>query len=126
MDPKVTCGVTEYVDAIRVHRGWHALEVKPAPDEGEGDRGGEDTAPHDRRVRRAAERATSEDEPVGSDLDEGATRESRGVACEETWRGERLPSATPVHARRRTLQPHRVAVRDAERGEQRRKSIADE
>ena len=37
-----------------------------------------------------------------------------------------LPAAPPVHPRRRPLQPHRVAIGDAEGREQRRERVADQ
>ena len=59
-------------------------------------------------------------------LQQRAASQADRVAGQRSPREERLPPATPVHARRRTLQPHRVAIADPERGEERRERVADE
>ena len=41
-------------------------------------------------------------------------------------RKEGLPSPSPVHARRRAIQPHRVPIADPERRKQRRKRVTDQ
>ena len=61
----------------------HGLEVDPAPDERERDRGREQAAPHDQPVREPAQRPAPEDEAVGGELDDDAPHElARGCADE--------------------------------------------
>ena len=70
--------------------------------------------------------AAAEDETVGGHVDSGALRQRRDVRSRTTAREERLPAAPPVHSRRRPIDPHRVAIGDAEHGEERGEGVADE
>src|SRR5690606_13057950 len=65
------------------------------------------------------------DERRGRDVEYDALRPFDQVA-EQDATEEDLPAAAPVDERRRAMEPHRVAIRDAECGEQRRERIADQ
>ena len=126
LDREVLHRDAEHERAVHVQVARHRLEVNPAPDQREGDRRGEQAAPHDQPVREPAQPAAPEDEAVGGELEQRAAAQADGVAGQRAAREERLPAAPPVHARRRPLQPHRVAIGDAERREERREGVADE
>src|SRR5690606_39922249 len=74
----------------------------------------------------AAEPAPPEDEPVGEHLRADAPDPRAEVAQPPAALEERLPPPPPVDARRRALEPHRVAVRQPERGEEHREGVAHE
>ena len=59
-------------------------------------------------------------------LDEEPARQFDEIPPDETRAQEDLPPAPPVQSRGRTLEPHRVAVRDPERRKQRRERVANE
>ena len=112
--------------AVQIEVAGHGLEVNPAPDERERDRRREDAAPHDQPVRGAAQRPRRKMKRLAANSTKN--RRANSTRLRPTKRGFRndLPAAPPVHPRRRALEPHRVAVRDAERREERREGVADE
>ena len=77
-------------------------------------------------MREAPQARTAEDEPVQRELEKDAAQQREEVVPDEARSGTHLPSASPVQARRRALQPHCVSIGDAERGKQRREGVADE
>jgi hypothetical protein len=125
-DGKVHHGEAKHVRAVQLQVARHGLEVDPSPHERERDRGGEHAAPHDEPVGRAAQPAAAEDEAVGGKFEERAPPEFGGVDADGARREEHLPPALPVQPRRGTLQPHRVAIADAERREECGEGIADQ
>jgi hypothetical protein len=76
-------------------------------------------------VRRPAHLSAAKDEAIGCELDEEPPDEFDEVSSEEARVQEDLPPAPPVHACRRPLQPHCVAIGDSERREECRERVAD-
>ncbi len=77
-------------------------------------------------MREPAEPAAFEDVGVRRKLHERPPPETQRVAAEGSPWEEGFPSTTPVHARRRPMQPHGVAVADSEHGKERCEGVADE
>jgi hypothetical protein len=67
-------------------------------------------------VRGAAQPAAAENESVCGERDEESPNRLQKIPADEPRRQEYRPASPPVHAGWRSLEPHRVAVRDAERG----------
>src|SRR5581483_8187182 len=62
----------EKKDAVFIRRGGKRLEMNPAENQREGDRGREDAAPHDQPVGEPALAASSKNKPVHGDVAENA------------------------------------------------------
>jgi hypothetical protein len=77
-------------------------------------------------VRQAARVIAFEDEPIQREVAADASEPIANVSGEILTPEEDLPSADPVFARRRTVQPRRIPIRDGERGEENRKRVADQ
>ena len=123
---KSCTGKAEDERPVHVQVARHRLEVNPAPDQREGDGRRQQAAPHDQPVREAAQPAAAKDVSVGGELQKRPPSQTDRVAGQRAAGEERLPAAAPVHAGRRTLQPHRVPVADAEGREERRERVADQ
>ncbi len=101
-------------------------KVQPAKDERKGDGHGEQAPPHDEHVREPAQPIPREDEAIAEHVDADALDPRAGVAQSPSSPEERLPAAPPVHGGGRPLQPHGVAIGQAERGEQHGERVAHE
>src|SRR5205807_2266425 len=126
VDGKRAGGEAEDERAVRADVARYRLEVYPAEDEGKRDGEGEDAAPHDQRVGHAAGPPAPEDEAVQRKIGRDAREPVADVRRQILAAEEYLPAAVPIAARRRALQPHRVAVRDGKRGEEDGEGVADQ
>ncbi len=117
---------TEEVGSIPVQLSRHSFEMDPPENEGKRDERRQHATPHDQPVSEPAERAATGDESVEREIGDDPPDPVAGVPHGEAAAEEHLPAAPPVERRRRSLQPHRVAVRDCERGEQDSKRVADQ
>ena len=105
---------------------WGGFEMNPSPHERKRDRRRDHAAPHDEPVRQPAHRGAPENEAVGRELHEEPLEKEQEVVPDESGLEEHLPAPPPVHPRRRALQPHRVAISDAEDREERGEGVADQ
>src|SRR5262245_8135088 len=119
-------GDAEDEDLIARKVARHRPEIEPAEHEGERDGGGEQAAPHDQLVRQPTRPAAPPDEPVRQEHADEPTDEAPEALRQASSLQERLPPAPPVEPGGRALQPHRVSIAEAERGEQTREGVADE
>src|SRR5262245_52642590 len=126
MDPEREGGKPEDERPVALEVAGGALEMEPAEDERERDGDGDQATPHDEEMRQAAEAAAGEDEAVGGEVARDVPHPVGGVPSEPSPPDEHLPAAPPEHGRRRALQPHRIAVREAEGGEQDRGGVGGE
>ena len=116
----------EHERPIHVLGGGGRLEVNPAERQREGDRRRQDAAPEQAPVRRPTQWRSLLDEPLGDDIGHEQYGQVPGIAKEPRGREEQLPAAPPEAPRRRFREPHRIAVTQAERGEDARAGVRDE
>src|SRR5688572_13835941 len=112
----------ENISPIPVEVARFGGEVHPAEDQWKGDGEGDEAAPHDEEVRRPAQAAALEDEVVAREISRQSLSETSRIAGQPAPAEKHLPAAFPVEPRRRSLQPHRVAISHAEHGEKRGES----
>src|SRR4030095_11243377 len=103
--------------AVSVEVAGNRLKVDPPPHQWKRDRRREHATPHDQPMGQATQPPALEDVGIRRKIHERAATQAQRVATHRSTGEERLPAATPVHPRGWTVQPHRVAVTDAERGE---------
>ena len=116
----------KHVRSIEVKATRHRLEMNPTPHQRKRDRRRQDAAPHDQPVCGAAETASAEDETICSEGEEESSNGFKEVHADEPWRQKHRPAAPPIHPRRRTPEPHRVPVGNAEGREESRERVADQ
>src|SRR5690606_10284185 len=81
--------------------------------------------PHDQPMTGPSQPAAAPDEPVRSKPAEKASGKLNEVAAEIRGIQKQLPAAAPVHARRRSLQPHVISIRNAEGSEECGERVSD-
>src|SRR5262245_61373099 len=116
----------EDVNAIPVDVVRERIEAEPAEDQRESDGNRNEAAPHDAQMSQTAQPAAADDEPVEGEQDADAPAELLDVFPEVAAAEEDLPAALPVQGRRRPLQPHGVAIGQAEGCEQGGEGVADQ
>ena len=126
LDREVANGKSEDERAVRLEMPRHGLEVNPAPHERKRDQRRDDAAPHDQPMRQPSETAAPEDENIRGKHQHESAEGLEQVGPDESRAEKHRPPASPVQPRGRTLQPHCIAVRDAEGREQRGECVADE
>ena len=87
---------------------------------------GDQAPPHDEHVCEPAQPISGKDETIAEHVGADPLNPGSRVAYSPSPPEERLPAAPPVHGRGRPLQPHGVAVSQAERGEQHGERVANE
>src|SRR5262245_53874250 len=100
--------------------------MNPPPHQWERDERRHDAAPHDQPVRESALISAAEYESVQRKFDEEAAEQRKEVMADVPRVGEHLPASTPVQPRGRTMQPHRVAIGDAEGRKEGGERVTDE
>src|SRR5262245_45294371 len=118
MDVERERGEPEHEGAVALEVAGDGLEMEPAEDERERDGDREQAAPHDEQVGQAAELAAREDETIGGEVARDVPHPVGRILSEAPSPYEHFPAAPPEHRRRWALQPHGVAVREAEGSEQ--------
>ena len=101
-----------------------ALEVQQSQRQRERDQRQRGCTPRTRVGARATAPATGADEPLGQQLRRDQRRQRGGVAG--LTPPERIPASPVQHRRRRSPQPHRIPVHDAEHREHDAEQVADE
>src|SRR5690606_10617669 len=99
------------VALLRVGR---RLEMNPTERQGKRDCGREHDSPEKKHVSGPTQVGSASDESLSDDVVPEERDEPEEVSRKSTRGEEELPSSPPVEPRRRTPEPHRVAVADAE------------
>src|SRR3569832_247656 len=100
------------------------LEMHPAKHQRKGDEGGKNTAPHDQEVHGPTRKAAFEDEPLSNQIGSNRLSGVRSVLHKFLALQVKLPAASPIHTRGRTLQPNGVAKHNRAEGYDAGKRVA--
>ena len=100
------------------------LKVHPTKHQRKSNQGREHTAPHDQKVHRPSRKSALEDESLSDKVRGYGLRSVRGVPHKLLSLQVQLPSAAPVNARRRSLQPEAIAEDDRAKRNDARDGVA--
>src|SRR5512138_1785582 len=90
------------------------LEMNPSKHEWKGDRDSYNTSPHDQHVRAPTRFAAAQDKLIQSKITGYAGKPLSDVSHQMLRSQKNLPTTFPVQCGRRTLQPHRISIGNAE------------
>ena len=102
-----------------------SAEMDPAEDQGEGDGDRQHAAPEEALVHPPSQTGAVRDEALRSQVSEGESGDTGGAA-QQSATAEELPTAIPVDAGGRLLQPDIVMVDDAPGGEDHGEGVDDQ
>src|SRR5262249_41314818 len=97
--------------------------MDPSEHQGKRNGDGDDTSPHDQNMCNPTQSVPAKNKEVRSKVTWHSQKPLANVARQIAWVHKNLPTPFPVECGWRSLQPHRIAVRYAECGEENRKCI---
>ncbi len=98
----------------------------PAKHEGKSNSNGNNATPHEEHVSSPAKFAASKDEHIKTEFTRHSYKPFLNIMGQVSRLQEDLPTSLPIKRGRRSLQPHRISIGDAEGGKEYSKGIADE